>query len=411
MSPSAPRDRVIPDSVARRARLAVALLFVANGLTFASLVPWMPIIKAELGLTNTALGVAVGAMPLGALAFGAAAGPLIVRVGSARTATSAAIIAALALPAVALASSWLMFAGAMFVLGAGDAVTDSAMNAHGLRVQRRYGRSIINGFHALWSLGAVAGGLLAATAAGFGVGRPTHLIVTTVVLVVAVAGISRWLLPGPEHTERTEEAAGGVGTGGVLHALSRAPLVLLGIAGLLMMSGAVENTAATWSAVYLSDSLHAGPFVAGLGFVAAQVAMVVARGLGDRVVDRFGAAVVVRMGSLLAALGMGLAIAWPTPVVAIVGFGLAGLGIATLFPLGLAAAGEVPGVRSGDGVAVTAWLARIGFLVTPPLIGAMADATTLRMALGIALVAALIAALLSRFVAPHPASVQPSTPG
>lgn len=384
------------DGTAHRARWAVALLFLVNGLTFANIVPWLPSIKTQLGLSNTAFGVAIAAGPLGALLFGALAGVLISRFGSGRAATGAAVVTAAALPAVAVAPTWLVFAASMFVLGAGDAIADASMNAHALRVQRRYGRSIVNGFHALWSVGAVAGGLVGAVAVGLDVSRPAHLTVAAVVLVVAILAGSRWLLPGPEHTERAEEAHLDGGAGGLRQAIAGAPLVLLGLGLLLMMSSAVEDTGATWAAVYLRDVTAATPFVAGMGFVAMQVLMVIGRLGGDRVVDRFGAARVTALGSLLAAIGMALTVAVATPAAAIVGFGLAGLGVSTLFPLGLAAAGEVPGVRSGDGVTIVSWLARVGFLVVPPLIGVVADATTLRHALLVVVLAGLVAAGLGR---------------
>lgn len=404
---SLPRGGTV-DQVARRARVAVAVLFVVNGLTFANIVPWLPAIKAELALSNTAFGVGWAAGPFGGLALGIAAGPLVARFGSGRTASRGALLALLALPAIAVAPTWLAFAGALFLAGAADAVTDAAMNAHGLRVQRRYQRSIINSFHALWSAGAVIGGLIGAVAVGYEVPRLVHLTATAVVLAAAVALTTRWHLVGPEGAERADPAAD-AGTGmpiddartGVRHAVRVAPWLLLGFAAIPMMGGAVEDSAASWGAVHLRETLDAGAFVAGLGFVATQAMMVVGRVTGDRLVDRFGAARVARSGSLLATAGMLAVASGGSPVLVIAGFGLAGLGVATLFPLGFAAAGEIPGVRSADGVAVASWLARLSFLVLPPLIGIVADATSLRWGLGLVAVCALIAAGLSGLLAEH----------
>lgn len=410
-----PAPPVHSDPVARRARLAIAVLFGVNGLIFANVVPWLPVIKEELALSNTAFGVGISAGPLGGLVLGMAAGPLVARFGSGRTATSSALVQVLGLPAVALVSSWLAFAAAMFLLGASDAVTDASMNAHGLRVQRRYGRSIINGFHALWSLGAVGGGLLGAAAVALEVPRVTHLTITGVVLAVVVVVGARWQLTGPEDAEQTTQAAvpatgvpaegaqtyGGSSSGShaaggsIRQAVRTAPWLLLGFAGLPMMGGAIEDAAPTWAAVHLRETLGATPFVAGLGYVAAQTTMVVGRVTGDRMVDRFGARGVARSGSLLAALGMVAVATGTMPLLVVAGFGLAGLGVATLFPLGLAAAGEIAGVRSADGVAIASWLARIGFLVLPPTVGLVADATSLRIGLLLVVACALVAAALS----------------
>ncbi|HEX6254264.1 MAG TPA: MFS transporter [Euzebyales bacterium] len=407
-----PPTSSVPDDVVRRARLSVAVLFCVNGLIIANVVPWLPAIKSELDLTNTAFGVGWAAGPLGGLALGAAAGALTARFGSGRTATVCAVLGTATMPLVAVAPTWLAFAGSLFAMGAADAVTDAAMNAHALRVQRRYGRSIINSFHALWSAGAVAGGLIGATAVGLDVPRVAHLTGVALLLTVVLLVSARWQLPGHEETERTaqtgaspnpvagpppepEPAADGHGGRGVLQALRTAPWLLLGLAALPTMGGAVEDSAASWAAVHLRETLGAGPFVAGLGFVAAQTLMVVGRVTGDRFVDRFGAARVARTGSLLAAVGMLAAAAGPVPAVVIAGFGLAGLGVATLFPLGFAAAGDIPGVRSADGIAIASWIARLSFLIVPPLIGVVADDAGLRWGLGLVLLCALAAAALS----------------
>jgi MFS family permease len=403
-----PSDSSAPDGVARRARVAVGVLFCVNGLIVANVVPWLPAIKSELGLTNTAFGLAWAAGPLGGLALGMAAGALTARFGSGRTATMWAVLGTATMPLVALAPTWLAFAGSLFAMGAADAVTDAAMNAHALRVQRRYGRSIINSFHALWSVGAVTGGLIGAAAVGLDVPRLAHLGAVALLLAVVLVVSARWQLPGREETERATRpdvpsgpaASSGATTRGrddqgVVQALRTAPWLLLGFAALPTLGGAVEDSAASWAAVHLRETLGAAPFVAGLGFVAAQALMVVGRVTGDRFVDRFGAARVARTGSLLAAVGMLAAATGPVPAVVIAGFGLAGLGVATLFPLGFAAAGDIPGVRSADGIAIASWIARLSFLVVPPLVGVVADEVGLRWGLGFVMLCALGAAALS----------------
>jgi MFS family permease len=386
--------------------VAVAVLFVVNGMTLANVVPWFPVIKSDLALTNTLFGLGLAAGPLGGLLCGIAAGPLAARFGSGRIATRGALIGLLGLPAVALAPGWVAFAGSMLLLGSADAVTDAAMNAHALRVQRRYRRSIINSFHALWSCGAVAGGLIGAAAVALGIPRPVHLTTVAVVLAAAILTARRWQLDGPEHAEQVADADGSTDGGavdgavpdagqGIRQALRTAPLLLLGFAMLPTMAGAVEDAAASWSAIHLRETLGAPPFVAGLGFVAAQTLMVVGRVAGDPLVDRFGAARVARSGSLLAALGMLAVVAGQVPAVVVAGFALAGLGVSTLFPLGLAAAGTIPGIRSADGVAIASWVARLSFLAVPPVVGLVADAVGLRWGLALVLSCALVAAALS----------------
>ncbi|MDD7965761.1 MFS transporter [Actinomycetospora lemnae] len=389
-----------PDVTLRRARVAVVGMFVVNGSTYNSIVPRFPTLRDELGLSNAALGTAIAAFPAAALVFGVLAGPLIARVGSGRAGAGVGLAGAILLPAVALAPSWIALAAALFVLGLTDAWADAAMNAHGLRVQTGYGRSIVNGLHAVWSMAAVGAGLLGAAAAGFGVPLLVHLGVVAAVLVVVSVLAWRWSLPGPEpEAEQVDDADGGARQG-PWRAVVIAAGPLLALAALLVASGGIEDSAASWGAIYVRDDLGGGAFVAGLPFVAFQTAMTLGRLAGDRVVDRFGPVAVARTGAALAAVSMAGALLVAHPVAAVAGFALTGLGVATIFPLGFAAAGRVPGVRPGDGIAVVGWLARLGFLAFPPIIGAVADSVSVGVGLVLVPVAAVAAFVLAGSLRP-----------
>jgi fucose permease len=388
-----------PAPEARRARVAVSTLFFVNGFTYTNAVPWFPVIKAQLGLSNTELGLAIAAMPTGAILTGMLAGPLIHWFGSGRTAVGTSLVSLGALPFIALAQNWWMLAAALFVLGSADAWTDSAQNSHGLRVQRRYRRTIINTFHAVWSMAAVGGGLLGAAMAGAGVPILWHLGGVAALLVCVNLAVSRMLLPGPENTERVD------GTNGHDGERRRMPLrgvvLLLMLAVLLMFAGGIEDSAASWGAVYMTDELQAPLFLAAMPFVACQAMMTLGRLLGDRVTDRFGAASVGRACGLLAAGGMAFALLLPHPVTTVIGFGVMGLGVSTLFPLTLSAAGNVPGVRTGDGVTIVGWLGRAGFLAFPPLVGMIADTLSLGAALWVISAGGVAAFLLASALRPR----------
>jgi MFS family permease len=395
-----------PTRQLRQARVAVALCFFLNAVLYANLVPRLPEVKADLGLSNSSLGAALAALPLGALLAGLASAPLIRRFSSARIATSGLVLLGLAVWAVAVAPNWPALAAALLVAGALDAVVDVAQNAHGLRVQRRYGRSILNGLHGIWSIGAVSGGLLGSVAAGLAIPLVVHLGVSALVFGVLALLAFRALLPGDDDADRDADAAAdGEETPAVQQAPGRPSAVLaLAALGVLAACGAfVEDAGASWSALYLRTELAAGAAAAGLGFVALQGAMTIGRLTGDRVVDRFGQRRVVRVGGALTAAGMGWALAFPSVPTTLVGFALAGLGVATLVPAVYHAADELPGLRRGTGLAVINWLLRIGFLLSPPLIGVLADATSLRVAL-LSVVAAGLGALLLGRVLPAAAA-------
>ncbi|MFD4021339.1 MFS transporter [Streptomyces sp. SH5] len=375
-----------PLPAARHARAAVAVLFFTNGALFANLLPRYPQIKEDLAIGNGAYGLAVAAFPAGAITAGLAAGLLIRRMGSARVAVLGTLLTGAGILAAGLAPSVALFATALFLAGAMDALTDVAQNAHGLRVQRLYGRSILNSFHAVWSIGAVTGGLMAAGAMALGLSLGAHLAVSAVVLVATAGAALRFCLPGPDNepektgpqgtsAEKTGPeglaAAGARGTSRVGVVL--AALVLIATAGTL-----VEDAGSSWAALYLSDALDASAALAAWGFIALVGAQFIGRVIGDRLVDRFGQRAVARAGGLITAAGMGLALAVPTLPGTVLGFALAGFGVATLVPAAMHEADALPGLKPGSGLTIVSWLMRLGFLLSPPIVGQVADAAGLR---------------------------------
>jgi MFS family permease len=376
------------------ARRAVGLLFIVNAAAFANVVPRLPDIKAELGLSNTSLGTAVAAMPAGALLAGPAIGWLVARYGSARVASACGVAFGFVLPGFALAPSWGALAAVFLVLGALDSVMDVSMNAHALRVQRGFDRSIINALHGMWSIGAVLGGIAGTAAAGADADLGVHLVVAGAVVIGLMALARPRLLPGPDDVERASEPERAAGA-----AHGRRLMLLGAVVGLAAI---IEDAPQSWGAVLLRTELEASSTVAGLVFIAFQASMTLGRVLGDRVVDRLGEVRVVRVGGLMAAAGVGAGLLIGEPAAVIVGFAVAGLGTATLFPLVFHAAGNLPGLATGHGVAAAAWMGRVGFLVAPPLVGAVGDALDLRVALVVVPVSALAVAVLAGAVAPDP---------
>ncbi len=365
----------------RNARVAVGACFFINAVFYANVVPRLPEVKADLGLSNSSLGAALAAMPLGALLAALSSAALMRRFGSARVATVGLVLLGLTAWTVSLAPNWPALAAAFLVAGALDAVVDVAQNAHGLRVQRLYRRSILNAFHGFWSIGAVAGGLIGSAAAGLAVPLEVHLGVVAVVFGTVAMVASPALLPGPDDADRelSPETDAVAGRGVSPWRAAALPLAALGLLG--VFGAFVEDAGASWSALYLRNELAAGAATAGLGFVALQSAMTVGRLTGDRVVDRFGQRRVAQVGGVLIAGGMGGALAFPSITTTLIGFALAGLGVATLIPAVYHAADELPGLSSGSGLTVINWLLRVGFLLSPPLIGVLADAAGLRVAL------------------------------
>jgi MFS family permease len=377
--------------------MAVAGLFLTNGALFASLLPRYPEIKADLALSNTVFGLCIAAFPAGALLSGLTAGVLIRRFGSARVAVVSSVLIAVFTFAAAIAPIGVLFAVALFVAGAADSITDVAQNANALQVQRNYGRFIINSLHAVWSVGAITGGALGAAAIAIDLPRADQLLISGVVFAAVSLIGYRYLLPGPEADDRQAAPALADGAGGT-RALAvygtLAALTLLAIAGAV-----VEDAGSSWSTLYLNASLGAPAAVAPLGYIALMGAQFVGRILGDRLIDRFGPRAVAWVGGLIAAVGMGCALAFPSVPGTVAGFAAAGFGVATVIPAAFHGADELPGLRPGTGLTLVTWLMRFGFLLSPPIVGAIADHAGLRVALVVVPAAGIATILLAGVLA------------
>lgn len=390
-------QRTRPTSQAdRRARGAVAALFFTNGALFANILPRYPEIKTGLGLDNTVYGLAVAAFPVGAIVAGLAAATLIRRFGSAKVAVVGTVLTSLGVLAAGLAPTVLFFALGLFIGGAMDAITDVAQNAHGLRVQRRYGRSILNSFHAVWSIGAVFGGSMAAAAIALGLPIGVHLTISAGVFSVVSLSALRFCLAGRDD-EADEEAIADSQEMRTMLQTGISPRIVFVLVALVLIAMAgtiVEDAGNSWATLYLT-SLDAPAAIAALGFISLVGAQFIGRLVGDGLVDRFGQRALAGAGGIIATAGMGIALAFPTVPGSILGFAAAGLGVATLVPAAMHAADELPGLRHGAGLTVVSWLMRLGFLLSPPVVGLIADAASLRAGLLIVPVAGIAVVLLA----------------
>ncbi|OAV62933.1 MFS transporter [Enteractinococcus helveticum] len=402
-----------PASRIRRARAATGLLFLTNGALLANLIPRYPEIKAALDMTDSLFGLSVAAFPLGAMIFGVFAAGLIRRFGSGVIATLMTITLAVCLAATAFMPEVFLFALALLLAGGADAIADVSQNAHGLQVQDAYGRSILNSFHALWSLGAVVGGFMAAGVLFIELDLHVHLVGSAVCFIV-VALIAWTMTLPPACPEGSPETAPGADARRqdlkrIQWAVLRNPNTMLMVGALVLLAMAeavVEDSGNSWSALYMSVHLGAPSAVAAFGFTALVAGQLIGRATADRFVDRFGQRRVIRTGGIIISVGMGLAIAWPTVPLTIAGFAAAGFGSSALIPAAYNAADDIPGLRPGVGLTVVSWFMRLGFLIAPPFVGALSDMLSLRWALLVVPLAGLVTIVLARVLPGRHTAIQ-----
>ncbi|WP_440696659.1 MFS transporter [Clavibacter nebraskensis] len=390
----------------RRAIAGVGLAFASNGAIFASLLPWYPLLAERLDLGPAAFGLVVACFAVGSIASSAAPAPLLARFGPVPVAVVGTALVGVAVASAAWSGAGWMLAVALLAAGFLDAVVDVAQNVAGIRVQDAAGRSILSSMHALWSLGAVAGGAVSTVAAAAGADVRLHLALSGVACLALVAVGGRLIgpaarAPGTPSAADADASASASATVPASDARRRGrlrrvlavslPLVAVAICGTM-----VEDVANNWAALSAVRIGGLPADVAGLAFIVVIGSQCVGRFSGDALIQRSGRAAVARLGGALIAVGGILVVTTHGQVATLLlGLALAGYGSATLVPSAMSAAAEIPGVSAGAGVTLVSWLMRLGFLVTSPLIGGLTEAVDLRLGLGLVVVVGAAAALLA----------------
>ncbi len=392
---------------ARRARVGVITTFVTHSVPRTSWTPYIPVIKHTMGIDDAALGTALLGAPAGSFLAMLAIGPLLPRFGTKRS--TAVVLAGYIVTGIGLglAHTPAMLFLALFLWGLFQGSLDVTMNAQGVTVERAAGRPVMSGFHAAWSLGGFAGVGLGALAVGLGLPLTVHMAILSAVIAVTGLIAVPTLLDDREHpssaTGTTPARAPKEPLARRLRARLRRPdrsvlthpaVITLGFLTLTCML--CEGAVADWSAVYLREGVGMTTLTASFGFAAFSATMVAFRLAGDRMLHRWNARTLLPPMTLVAAAGVTLALVIPGPVTSTIGFGLLGVGTALVVPATFSAAGRLTTIRTGPAVAAVAAFGWMGYVMGPPLIGHLANLTTLRIALLVVPLLMLTTAIVSR---------------
>jgi len=355
--------------------------FLLSGIGMASWAPMVPFAKAQLGLDDAQLGLVLLCMGLGSTGAMPLAGYLSHRYGNRVVMAISGLMVCVALPLLTVAPSSIVLGAALVGFGGSLGVLDVAMNAHAVDVERLHGRPLMSGFHGLFSVGGLAGS--AGMTALLGAGAPlTACAVAVSILLVAIIA-TQWkkvIVPVRDVTIAQRSA----------FARPSATAVLLGF--LCMVVFLAEGAMLDWSAVFLRSARDFAMSGAGMGYAAFSIAMAAGRLLGDRITTALGPVRIVRWGSLVAATGLVVATALPWGVTSLIGFVLVGLGASNIVPVLFSAAGRIPGTAPGIAIATVTVLGYAGMLSGPAVIGFVARATSLPLALcGIAALLVVVA--------------------
>jgi predicted MFS family arabinose efflux permease len=349
-----------------RAKVAVGVTFVMNGLSLAGWLARAPALRNDLHLSAAGFGFLLLCLSGAAIAAIPLAGPLVQRIGPARAVllASMTLVTGLIGLAIGAAAGSVPVAGAgLMLIGAGNSTWDVAQNVEGADVERRLGRTLMPRFHAGFSLGTVAGAAVSAGAAALGVSLPTQLFITAAVAAGTMVVMVRRFLPhaGRAGAERRPVRA--------LTAWRDPRTLLIGL--ILLGFGFTEGAANDWLAIVLVDGYQASETVGAIGFGTFVTAMTLGRMFGGHAIERWGRVTVLRLTAASAALGLLFVVARLGVPVALAGAVLWGVGASLGFPIGMSSAADDP-VRAAVNVSVAGAIGYGAFLAGPPLIGLLA---------------------------------------
>ncbi|MFD3788752.1 MFS transporter [Streptomyces cyaneofuscatus] len=380
----------------RHGRASLALRFGVQGVAFALLVTRIPALQDQYGISDGLLPAFLAAVPILAGAGSVLTEKVVARVRPGVVLRWAQPLVLLSLLGVGAGRQLWHIAVALGVFGLAVGALDASMNMMGVSLQRAYGRSIMLGFHAAYSLGGIAGASLAWVGARWDLSLfVSYLPVVALLLPAALLG-SRW------YTEGRSPDGGDADTsrvaGGALSFTLLLPLCLV-----MCFAYIGDSTVSNWSAKYLQDVLGSSEQMSTLPYNVYMVTTLLGRAVGDLGVRRFGAVAVVRGGSLLAAGGFAVVAGAPGAWVGMLGFTMLGLGLCVIVPQTFAAAGRLFPGNSDAAVARLNIFNYVGFLVGSPLVGVLGDAWSYRGAMLVPMVLVLVTLVYARSFAPEPA--------
>ncbi|PWS49043.1 MFS transporter [Streptomyces sp. FT05W] len=379
----------------RYGRASLALSFLAQGVTFALLVTRIPAIQDRYGISDGLLPVFLAAVPVLAGVASVVTEKVVARVRPGVVLRWAQPVVMVALLGVGAGTEVWQVALALGAFGLAVGALDASMNMMGVSLQRAYGRSIMLGFHAAYSLGGIAGASMAWAGAHWDLSLLVSYLPAVVVLLPAVLIGSRWYAEG--------RTAGDAVAPGRAQAASVPFRLLLPLCLVMAFAYIGDSTVSNWSAKYLQDVLGGSEQLATVPYNVYMVTTLLGRAVGDLGVRRFGAVAVVRGGSVLAAVGFGVVAVAPGAWWGMLGFTLLGLGLCVIVPQTFAAAGRMFPGASDVAVARLNVFNYVGFLVGSPLVGALGDAWSYRGAMLVPMVLVLATLLYARSFGAEPA--------
>ncbi len=347
-------------------QLATRIVFFFAGLCMAAWAPLVPYAKARAEIEDGLLGLLLLCLGAGSIVAMPLAGAIAARLGCRFMIVMATVLLCVSLPLLASVSSFPGLMLSLLLFGASLGALDVTMNIQAILVERASGRTMMSGFHGLFSLGGIVGAVVVTLLLGAEVSPMNATFAIVAASLILLASVAVALLPYGSRTE------------GPLFAFPHGIVLLIG--AVCFIAFLTEGAVLDWSAVFLSSARGMETSHAGLGYAAFAVIMTLMRLTGDRMVRKIGESRLLFWGGLIAAGGVVLATLGPSWEWALVGYALVGGGCANMAPVMFSAAGRQTVMPENVAVPAITSLGYAGILAGPAAIGFISHLTSLSVA-------------------------------
>ena len=347
-------------------RIAVSAFFFCQGLCFASWASRIPDIKTTLQLSDAVLGSLLLALPAGQLTAMPFSGRLVTQFGSKKVLRICAVLYAVCLTNIGLATHAWQLALGLFLFGVCGNMCNISVNTQAIRAEKLYGRPIMTSFHGVWSIAGFTGAAIGLLMMRQNISPYIHFWIVAALVFVAIVTTQKYLQGG--RAAVVEKKSFFSKPDGVL--------VQLGIIGFFSMAS--EGAMFDWSGVYFKDIVHAPASLIALGYLSFMSAMASGRFIGDKLIAKYGRPKMLRNSGMLISMGLFTSVLFPNIITATIGFLVVGLGVSSIVPMVFSAAGKHSKIPPGMALAAVSSISFLGFLMGPPLIGYIAELFSLR---------------------------------
>ncbi len=375
----------------KQIRMAVSVFFFCQGLCFSAWASRIPDIKGALQLTDAALGSILFALPAGQLTAMPFSGKLVTHFGSKKVLRICLVLYAICLTNMGLATQPWQLAIALFLFGVCGNMCNISVNTQAIGAEKLYGRPIMTSFHGVWSTAGFTGAAISFLLVSQHISPYMHFWIVAITVFIAVVLSQRYLQSGRSSVKPEKKK---------FFSKPNSALVQLGIIGFCSMAS--EGAMFEWSGVYLKQVVGAPEKLTMIGFGAFMVMMASGRFLGDKLIQRFGRKSMLRISGIMVSSGLFISVLFPYLLTTILGFLIVGLGVSSIVPMVYSSAGKIPKIPPGIALASVSSISFLGFLIGPPLIGYIAEISSLRYSFAvIGLLGFGIAMMVSKLKAIH----------